>query len=99
MTFFIAGSAKVKEQGATKDDLAQINEAPIQLVELARLLHQDKVTGARIGLASDQMMKEMWYDYVNFSILLQKYQKKCVELTNNFYQEVFNLLVDDEAKR
>ena len=98
LAFFIAGSAKFKEQGVTADDLAQIKEASIQLVELARLLHQDKVTEARIGLASDQMMKEMSYDYVNFSILLQNYRKKCVELKNNVYQEVFNLLVDAEAK-
>ncbi len=98
LAFFIAGSVKVKEQGATDDDLAQVNEASIQLVELARSLHQDKVTEARIGLASDQMMKEMDYDYVNFSILLQNYQKKCVELSNDVYQEVFHLLVEAEKE-
>ena len=67
-------------------------------MELARSLHQDKVTEARIGLASDQMMKEMDYDYVNFSILLQNYQKKCVELSNDVYQEVFHLLVEAEKE-
>ena len=98
LAFFIAGSVKVKEQGASDSDLAQVNEASIQLVELARALHQDKVTEARIGLAGDQMMKEMDYDYVNFSILLQNYQKKCVVLVSSAYQEVFNLLIEAEKE-
>ena len=66
---------KVKELVASDIYFSNVNEASIQLVELARALHQDKVTEARIGLAGDQMMKEMDYDYVNFSILLQIYQK------------------------
>ena len=44
------------------------------------------------------MMKEMDYDYVNFSILLQNYQKKCVVLVSSGYQEVFNLLIEAEKE-
>ena len=93
LAFFIAGTAKAKEQGATESDLAAVNNAAIELAELARLLHQDKVTTARIGLASDQMMNAMDYDYANFSLLLQKYQPACVRLHSDAYEKVFRLLV------
>ena len=98
LAFFIVATEKFKEQGVTDSDLADVRNQAIELTELARLLHQDKVTTARITLANDQMLREMGYDYVNFSILLQKYRQSCSQLVASSYVDVFQLLVEAQKK-